>query len=122
MMAPLLLIPGFVIWRVHFDIMHTLDLGKSEVLKCLQAMQKVGQTQRCQSQSTAQVLPQAMDEGSTSDSKLKVGLQVIRIDPDFLVASQPSPPNAGQNGLRLEPLPGPSRASPGYPGILGRQR
>ncbi len=24
---PLILIPGFCIWRVHFDIMHTLDLG-----------------------------------------------------------------------------------------------
>ena len=25
--SPLLKIPGFCIWRVHFDIMHTLDLG-----------------------------------------------------------------------------------------------
>ncbi len=26
-MCPLLLLPGFTIWRVHFDIMHSLDLG-----------------------------------------------------------------------------------------------
>ena len=29
--SPLLLIPGFCIWRVHFDVMHTLDLGVHQV-------------------------------------------------------------------------------------------